>query len=88
MGCMVCLMDSPTIQVNIVDSHGTRQTFKVERVGLDCGPGLIEIWPCEPAFCRGFERGVLTLDQGAHCHQHDYYRRHGFADRARRACSL
>ena len=64
MGCMVRLMDSPTIQVNIVDSHGTRQTFKVERVGLDCGSGLIEIRPCEPAFSLGFERGVLTLDQG------------------------
>ena len=57
-------MDSPTIQVNIVDSHGTRQTFKVQRVGLDCGAGLIEIRPDEPAFCRGFDRGILTLDVG------------------------
>ena len=57
-------MDSPTIQVNVVDSHGTKQTFRVERLGLDCGSGLIEIRPDEPAFCRGFERGVLTLDQG------------------------
>ena len=57
-------MDSRTIQVNIVDSQGTRQTFKVERLGLDCGSGLIEIRPDEPAFCRGFDRGVLTLDQG------------------------
>ena len=57
-------MESPTIQVNVVDSQGTKQIFRVERLGLDCGSGLIEIRPDEPAFCRGFDRGVLTLDQG------------------------
>ena len=61
---MVVLMESPTIQVNIVDSQGAKQTFRVERLGLDCGSGLIEIRPDEPAFCRGFDRGILTLDQG------------------------
>ena len=57
-------MESPTIHVNVDDSHGTQQIFRVERLGLDCGSGLIEIRPDEPAFCRGFDRGVLTLDQG------------------------
>ena len=57
-------MESHTIEVNIVDSLGTKQTFRVERLGLDCGSGLIEIRPDGPAFCRGFDRGVLTLDAG------------------------
>ncbi len=57
-------MESPTIEVNIVDSLGARQTFQVERLSLDCGSGLIEIRPDQPAFCRGFDRGVLTLDAG------------------------
>ena len=61
---MVILMESHTIAVNIVDSLGAKQTFQVERLGLDCGSGLIEIRPDEPAFCRGFERGILTLDDG------------------------
>ena len=57
-------MESHTIEVNIVDSLGAKKTFQVERLGLDCGSGLIEIRPDEPAFCRGFDRGVLTLDEG------------------------
>ena len=57
-------MESHTIEVNIVDSLGAKQTFRVERLGLDCGSGLIEIRPDQPAFCRGFDRGVLTLDEG------------------------
>ena len=62
--CNVVLMESHTIEVNIVDSLGAKQTFQVERLGLDCGSGLIEIRPDEPAFFRGFDRGVLTLDEG------------------------
>ena len=62
--CKVVLMESHTIEVNIVDSLGAKQTFQVDRLGLDCGSGLIEIRPDEPAFCRGFDRGVLTLDAG------------------------
>ena len=62
--CMVLLMESHTIEVNIVGSLGAKQTFQVERLGLDCGSGLMEIRPDEPAFCRGFDRGVLTLDEG------------------------
>ena len=62
--CKVSLMESHTIEVNIVDSLGAKQTFQVERLGLDCGSGLIEIRPDGPAFCRGFDRGVLMLDQG------------------------
>lgn len=57
-------MESHTIEVNIVDSLGAKQTFRVERLGLDCGSGLIEIRPDQPAFCRGFDRGVLTIDLG------------------------
>ncbi len=57
-------MLSPTIQVSVVDGSGTKQTFRVERLMLDCGTGLIEIRAGEPAFCRGFERGVLTLEEG------------------------
>jgi len=58
-------MHPPTIQVTIVDSAGVQQTFQVGHLDLDCGSGgCIDVRPGKPAFCRGFERGVLTLDDG------------------------
>jgi len=57
-------MSKPTIQVTIVDSAGVQQTFHAGHVDLDCGCGSIDIQPGKPAFCRDFERGVLTLDDG------------------------
>lgn len=57
-------MLSPTIHVSVVDASGTKRTFRVERLILDCGLGQIEISAGEPSFCRGFERGVLTLFEG------------------------
>lgn len=57
-------MSPPTIEVSIVDSLGTKHKFSVERLMLDCGLGLIEIRAGEPSFCRGFERALLTLDEG------------------------
>lgn len=55
-------MSTPPIQVTIVDAAGVQQTFSVTRVELDCGSGCIEIRPGKPAFCRGFDHCVLTLD--------------------------
>lgn len=58
-------MSKPTIQVTIVDSAGVQQTFRAGHVDLDCGnSGSIDIRPGKPAFCRDFESGVLTLDDG------------------------
>lgn len=57
-------MSQPTIQVTIVDAAGVQRTFAVGRVDLDCGSGCIDIRPGKPAFCRGFEHGVLKLDDG------------------------
>ncbi len=57
-------MPTPAIQVTIVDAAGVQQTFKAGRVDLDCGCGCIDIRPGKPAFCRGFDHGVLTLDEG------------------------
>ena len=58
-------MSQPTIHVTIVDAAGTQRTFEVRRTELDCGMGCIDIRPGKPAFCRGFDHGVLTLDDGA-----------------------
>lgn len=58
-------MSKPTIKVTIVDSAGVQQTFRAAHVDLDCGSsGSIDIRPGKPAFCRDFESGVLTLDDG------------------------
>ena len=57
-------MSVPAIQVTVLDSSGIRQRFSAGLVELDCGGGLIEIRPGGPAFCRGFEHGVLVLDDG------------------------
>jgi hypothetical protein len=57
-------MSQPTIQVTIVDAAGVQRTFAVGHVDLDCGSGCIDIRPGKPAFCRGFEHGVLNLDDG------------------------
>ncbi len=57
-------MSQPTIQVTIVDATGVQRTFDVGHVDLDCGGGCIDIRPGKPAFCRGFDSGVLTLDDG------------------------
>lgn len=54
----------PTIDVTIVDSAGDRQTFRATHLDLECDCGRIDIRPGKPAFCRGFDRGVLTLDDG------------------------
>lgn len=59
------LMSVPAIQVTVLDSSGVRQRFSAGLVELDCGGGRIEIRPGGPAFCRGFEHGVLVLDDGA-----------------------
>ena len=57
-------MSKPVIQVTISDSAGVQQTFTVRHVELHCGCGCIDIRPGQPAFCRGFDHGVLTLDDG------------------------
>lgn len=57
-------MSTPTINVTIVDSAGVRQVFEVEHLEIDCGGGSVDIRPGKPAFCRGFEHGVFTLDEG------------------------
>lgn len=57
-------MSQPTIQVTIVDATGVQRTFDVGHVDLDCGGGCIDIRPGKPAFCRGFDHGVLKLDDG------------------------
>ena len=57
-------MRSP-IEVVIVDSAGSQQTFCAGHVLLDCGCGCIDIRPGGPAFCRGFEHGTLTVDDGS-----------------------
>lgn len=57
-------MPKTTVQVTIVDTAGAQRTFEVGHVGLDCGCGCIDIRPGKPAFCRGFDHGILTLDDG------------------------
>ena len=54
----------PQIQINIVDAQGVQQTFRAGRVDLDCGCGCINLRAGGPAFCRGFEHGDLTIDDG------------------------
>lgn len=61
---MISSMSTPTIHVVVVDAAGVRQVFEVGLVDLDCGCGSIDIRPGKPAFCRGFDHGVLTLDEG------------------------
>lgn len=58
-------MPQASIQVTIVDAAGVQQTFHAGRVELDCGCGCLDIRSGRPSFCRDFDRGVLTLDDGA-----------------------
>jgi hypothetical protein len=57
-------MPEESIAVTIVDASGAKRSFKADRMGLDCGVGHLDVRPGKPAFCRGFEQGVLTLDDG------------------------
>jgi len=57
-------MSALTLQVTIVDAAGVQQTYHADRLDLDCGCGCLDIRPGRPAFCRGFEHGMLTLDEG------------------------
>ena len=57
-------MSSATLKVTVVDASGVQQMFHPERLDLDCGCGCLDIRPGRPAFCRGFEHGVMTLDEG------------------------
>ena len=57
-------MPEESIAVTIVDATGAKRSFLVGRMGLDCGVGHLDIRPGKPAFCRGFDLGVLTLDDG------------------------
>ena len=57
-------MSFPPLKVTIVDAAGVQQTFHADRLDLDCGCGCLDIRPGRPAFCRGFEQGVMTLDEG------------------------
>ncbi len=57
-------MSSVPLKVTIVDAAGVQQTFHADRLDLDCGCGCLDIRPGRPAFCRGFEQAVMTLDEG------------------------
>jgi hypothetical protein len=55
-------MSLPTLKVTIVDAAGGQQTYQPHRLNLDCG--CLDIRPGRPAYCRGFEHGMMTLDEG------------------------
>ncbi len=57
-------MSERKIEVVIMDGAGVQKRFCSTHVNLDCGCGSIDIHHGRPAFCRGFERGVITLDDG------------------------
>ncbi len=59
-------MLSPTVQVAVVDALGIKQTFRADRLMLDCGTGKIEIRAGHSIMLVGFVSlfGALRLKAG------------------------